>query len=339
MTERITLKNSNGASLDVINLGAAISALRMPDRQGEVRDIVLGYDNPAQYRVNPFYFGVVVGRVANRIAQGGFRLNQTHYQLARNQGHHHLHGGAGGFHRCLWSLEESSGEEAGERVTLNYFSKDGEENYPGNLSVAVNYCLTEHNELVIEYSASCDQQTIVNLTQHSYFNLAGHDSGDILNHLIRINADQYTPTGADQIPTGEISPVANTPLDLRRFRRIGDCLGESHPRVQVDGGFDHNFVLRGAVQGDLALAAELYEPLSGRSLKVLTDQPGLQLYTGNFIDEGTPGKKGATYNCHAGLCLETQHYPDSPNKPQFPSVELLPGQEFTSKTVYQFGTN
>lgn len=246
MIEGVTLKNASGASLDIIEIGAAITALRLPDRGGVVRDVVLGYDDPVQYRQNPFYFGVVVGRCANRIANASFCLNRLNYQLERNQGLHHLHGGEGEFHRCLWSLEKPSVGAEGERVTLNYLSKDGEENYPGNLDIGVTYCLTEQNELIIKYRASCDRQTIINLTQHSYFNLVGHDSGDILNHLIRINADHYTPTGPDQIPTGELARVDNTPLDLRTFRRIGDGLDEIHPQLEYGGGFDHNYVLSGA---------------------------------------------------------------------------------------------
>jgi aldose 1-epimerase len=331
------LRNKWGASLDVINLGAAITALRVADRHGVVSDIVLGHADPERYRTNPNYFGVVVGRAANRIADARFRLNQIDYQLTPNQGSHHLHGGVGGFHQCLWTLQESATGHAGESVTLSYLSEDGEEGYPGNLHITVTYCLTQDNALIIDYGASTDQPTILNVSQHSYFNLAGHDSGDILNHLVRINADAYTPTRSDQIPTGEIATVENTALDLRAFRRIGDCFNEGQTELQTVEGFDHNYVLHRGIEEGLTVAAELSEPHSGRTLKVLTDQPGLQFYTGNHIADGTPGKNAAIYKRHAGLCLETQHFPDSPNMPHFPMVTLVPGQQFASRTVYQFG--
>ncbi len=339
MIKVITLRNSSGASLDVINLGAAITALRVPDRFGEFQDIVLGYDEPTSYLRNPDYFGVVVGRFANRIANGRFRLNEADYQLARNEGAQHLHGGASGFHQRLWSIAPLNGAPVENNVRLTYLSKDGEENYPGNLAVSVSYCFTEENELIIDYSATTDKHTIINLTQHTYFNLAGHDSGNILDHEIRIDAKRFTPVGRDQIPTGEIQDVRNSPLDLQAFQRIGDVVDQPHKQLGYCGGLDHNYVLKEQFDPDMRVAAEVREPRSGRVMQVITDQPGVQLYTGNFIGDGTIGKNGASYNRRQGLCLETQHFPDAPNHSHFPSVELLPGEAFNSRTIYQFSTD
>lgn len=339
MIERITLRNSSGASLDVINLGAAITALRVPDRFGELQDIVLGYDEPKSYLRNPDYFGVVVGRFANRIANGRFRLNDTEYQLARNEGAHHLHGGASGFHQQLWSVAQLKDAPDENNVRLTYLSKEGDENYPGNLTVSVSYCLTEENELIIDYLASTDKHTIVNLTQHSYFNLGGHNSGNILDHEIRINANRFTPVGRDQIPTGAIEDVRNTPLDLQEFQRIGDVIDQPHQQLKYGGGLDHNYVIKEQFDPEMRVAAKVREPRSGRVMQVITDQPGVQLYTGNFIGAGTIGKNGAVYNRRQGLCLETQHFPDAPNHSHFPSVELFPGQAYNSRTIYQFSTD
>lgn len=331
--ERFTIKNACGANCDIINLGAAISALRLPDRDGNIHDIVLGYDDPQAYLDNPYYFGVVVGRFANRIAHGRFSLNNKDYALAQNEYPNHIHGGQQGFHKQLWS--KTSTENA-NTITLHYVSKDGEEQYPGNLDVTVSYCLSDDNELIIEYTARTDKPTIINLTQHSYFNLAGHNSGDILDHHIQINADQFTPLGEAQIPTGDISSVQGTPLDLRQAKRIGDIVNTAHPQLTPVCGFDHNYVLKEKYNKNMHLAAEVHEPNTGRIMRVITDQPGMQFYSGNYIGENTRGKDGASYQQHQGLCLETQHFPDSPNNTDFPSVTLLPEQIFKSKTIYQF---
>ncbi len=337
MIETVSLSNAAGTSLDVITVGAAITALRVADRDGNIEDIVLGFDEPDQYLDNPNYFGVVVGRFANRIAQGRFQIDNRAYQVAQNQGDNHLHGGPTGFHLREWSVADSGDTRPENAITLNYRSLDGEEQFPGNLDVSVTYRLTDANELVIDYSASTDKPTILNLTQHSYFNLAGHASGSILDHELCIHADRYTPQRPDQIPTGEIAPLDNTPLDLRTPARIGDVLSQSHQQLTYGGGLDHNYVLKDAFDATLQLVAEVREPVSGRVMRVLTDQPGMQAYTGNFIGEGCAGKDGATYGPHQGLCLETQHFSDAPNHSNFPSTLLLPGQVFASRTVYQFG--
>lgn len=331
MIERFTLKNATGASMDVLNLGAAIATLRMPDSAGQLHDIVLGYDNPDDYLLNPNHFGVVIGRFANRIAEGEFSLNGTKYQLAKNRNTSHLHGGEQGFHKQLWSASKIHSNN----IAFSYLSKHDEENYPGNLNVLVNYCLTDENELIIDYLASTDQPTIINLTQHTYFNLAGHNSGDILNHLIRINSGKFTPVNQNQIPNGEIADVSNTPLDLQAFKRIGDVIKLPHQQLKYCAGLDHNYVLKQQFDSELRLAAEVREPNSNRSMRVITDQPGIQVYSGNFIQE-VVGKDSAIYKPHYGLCLETQHFPDTPNHSNFPSAKLLPNQTYKSRTIYQF---
>ena len=314
-----------------------MTSLRVADRDGNFEDVVLGFDEPDQYLDNPNYFGVVVGRFANRIAGGRFQLDNRAYQLAQNQGDNHLHGGPTGFHLREWSVADPGDTRPENAITLHYRSLDGEEHFPGNLDVSVTYRLTDDNELIIDYSATTDKPTILNLTQHSYFNLAGHASGSILDHELCVHADCYTPQEPDQIPTGVIAPLDDTPLDLRTPTRIGDVLSQSHQQLTYGGGLDHNYVLKEAFDSTLQQVAEVREPVSGRVMRVLTDQPGMQVYTGNFIGEGCAGKDGATYGPNHGLCLETQHYPDAPNHGNFPSTLLLPGQVFASRTVYQFG--
>jgi aldose 1-epimerase len=312
-----TLANKNGVEVSITNFGGAITSIKAPDRNGVFADVVLGYDTLDDYVKNPRYFGALIGRYANRIAGGKFSLNGVAYQLAQNNGANHLHGGTQGFDKRVWdSAEIESG------VILEYFSKDGEENYPGDLDVAVTYSLNDQNELRIEYQANTDKDTIVNLTNHSYFNLAGH--GTILDHELTLHADSYTPVSDDLIPTGEIRSVDEN-MDFRKGRAI------------AHGGYDHNFVLQDQ-DGSLRLVARLREPVSGRVMEVLTTQPGIQFYSGNFLDGSLIGKGGVAYQKYAALCLETQHYPDSPNHPNFPSTVLRPGETYNEITVYKFTT-
>lgn len=311
-----TLTNGLGHEVSIITYGGAITALKVPDREGVFGDIVLGYETLDDYVRNPRYLGACIGRHANRIAEGRFSLNGVEYQLGRNNGANHLHGGFQGFDKRVWNATE-----AGNVLRLSYVSKDGEESYPGNLEAFVDYSLSG-NELNIEYRASTDRDTIVNLTNHSYFNLAG--AGTILDHELTLNADSFTPVSSDLIPTGEIKSLAGTPMDFRNGRRI---------RSEVE--YDHNFVLNDW-DGSLRLAARLSESTTGRTLEVLTTQPGIQFYNGNFLDGSLVGKRGIAYEKYAGLCLEPQHFPDAPNHPNFPSTILRPGEEYNQKTVIRF---
>jgi aldose 1-epimerase len=307
--------------VDIITYGGAITSLWAPDRNGAFGDIVLGFGALEDYVSNPRYFGALIGRHANRIAQGRFTLNGVEYQLPRNNGANHLHGGFQGFDKRVWSATEDENV-----LHLSYFSKDGEEGYPGNVEAFVDYRLDD-NELSIEYRASTDRDTIVNLTNHSYFNLKGE--GTILKHELTLNADSFTPVSEDLIPTGEIKPVSDTPMDFRDGRTIGSQLG------LTASGYDHNFVLNDW-DGSLKSAVRLYEPVSGRVLEILTTQPGMQFYSGNFLDGSFIGKNGVAYVKYAGLCLEPQHFPDAPNHPHFPSTVLRPGEEYRQSTVLRF---
>ncbi len=328
-----TLTNDRGVTLSFTNYGGIITELHTPDRQGEPGDIVLGYDQLEQYvEKNPF-FGCLVGRFANRIAQGKFELNGKTYELARNNGVNHLHGGTRGFDKVLWATEPFT-EPGQVGAKLRYTSPDGEEGYPGTLQVTVVYVLSEDNQFRIEYEATTDQPTILNLTNHSYFNLAGQ--GDILDHVLMLNADAYTPTDATSIPTGEIEPVAGTPFDFRTPTAIGERIEQDHQQLRFGQGYDHNFVINGR-PGDLRLAARVVEPKSGRTLEVHTTQPGVQFYSGNLLPELT-GKGGQIYRRRSGFCLETQHFPDAPNQPNFASVVLNPGETYHETTVFTFGT-
>lgn len=315
-----TFANKNGVEVSITNFGGAITSIKAPDRNGVFADVVLGYDTLDDYVKNPRYLGALVGRYANRIAGGKFSLNGVEYQLAQNNGANHLHGGNKGFDKRVWNSAET---ESG--LILEYFSKDGEENYPGDLDVAVTYSLNDQNELCIEYQANTDKDTIVNLTNHSYFNLAGQ--GTILDHELTLNADSFTPVSDDLIPTGEIRAVEGTPMDFRSARAI------------APGGYDHNFVLNDWKRGSLRSVARLRERVSGRVMEVLTTQPGIQFYSGNFLDGSLIGKGGVAYEKYAALCLETQHYPDSPNHPNFPSTVLRPGETYSEITVYKFTTD
>ena len=330
---QITLKNKHGMEVTLISIGATIQAIKVPDKSGRVDDVVLGYDSLDGYltKEDP-YFGAVVGRYANRIAKGRFTLDGHEYKLAINNAPNTLHGGNKGFDKRVWDLEESGADH----VTFHYLSPDGEEGYPGILNVTVKYTLTANNELKIEYSATTDKNTVLNISNHSYFNLAGQGNGDVLKHQVMINADKFTPVDSTLIPTGELKPVAGTPFDFRKPTVIGARINEKDRQLEYGRGYDHNFVLNDP--GKMRLAARVIEFTSGRTLEVLTDQPGLQFYTGNFLDGTVKGKGGKVYGNRYAFCLETQHYPDSPNHPNFPSTELKSGQTFRSTTIFRFST-
>ncbi|HWQ55495.1 MAG TPA: aldose epimerase family protein [Bryobacteraceae bacterium] len=332
--ELFTLTNGKGMEATITNFGAIVTSLKAPDRNGKYEDVVLGFDSLAGYTGTHPYFGAVVGRYGNRIAKGRFTLDGAEYTLARNNGENHLHGGVKGFDKAVWKARDVSTADT-PRLELSYVSKDGEEGYPGNLSVTVTYSVTAAGELRIDYSATTDKATVVNLTNHSYFNLAGQGNGDILKHQMMIYADRYTPVDAGLIPTGEPRKVEGTPFDFRKPVEIGARIGEKDEQLVRGGGYDHNFVLNSG-GGTLAPAGRVKEPGSGRVMEVLTTQPGVQFYTGNFLDGTLKGKGGKVYGHRYGFCLETQHFPDSPNRPAFPSVVLRPGEKYATTTVYRF---
>jgi aldose 1-epimerase len=329
--ELYTLTNTSGIIAKITNFGGILVSLEVPDRDGNLADITLGFDKLSGYLGEHPYFGAIVGRYANRIGKAKFTLDGVEYKLAANNNENHLHGGIKGFDKVVWRLEDIGVHADGAMVKLGYISEDGEEGYPGNLACSVTYTLTKNDELKISYEAETDKKTIVNLTNHSYFNLAGQGKGDILGHEMMINADKYTVVDEGLIPTGENRDVKGTPMDFTTPMTIGSRIG------QVEGGYDHNYVLNGS-GGTLALAARVYEPTSGRVMEIYTDQPGVQFYTGNFLDGTITGKAGKVYKKHYGFCLETQHFPDSPNKPDFPSVVLNPGQKYATATEYKFYT-
>ncbi|MBN2314634.1 MAG: galactose mutarotase [Sedimentisphaerales bacterium] len=327
-----TLVNANGMTAKITNYGAILVSLEVPDRDGHMVDIALGYDNLNDYIERGNFFGATVGRYANRIGGAKFTLDGVEYKLAANNGPNHLHGGKKGFDKVVWRVEDTKEEDDQLVVKLTYISEDGEEGYPGNLACCVTYTLTNANDLRIDYEAETDKTTVVNLTNHSYFNLTGQGTGNILDHVVMINADKYTVFDEGLIPTGEIRSVEGTPLDFTSPTSIGARIG------QVGSGYDQNYILSkgSAGAGSLTLCARVLEPTSGRIMEVHTTEPGVQFYTGNFLNNTIIGKDGKVYNKHYGFCLETQHYPDSPNKPDFPTTVLKPGQKFTSTTVYSF---
>jgi aldose 1-epimerase len=330
-----TLTNHAGMQVAITNYGGRVVSILVPDRHGEKADVVLGFDNLEGYLGNNPFFGALVGRYANRIGNARFVLDGVTYKLAQNDGPNTLHGGLKGFDKVVWKARQLSQDHPA--LELTYTSKDGEEGYPGNLAVTVVYTLTEANELRIDYAATTDKDTVLNLTNHSYFNLAGQGSGDILKHELTIKADRFTPVDATLIPTGELRPVKDTPLDFRRPALIGARIEQDNEQLKFGRGYDHNFVVNRRGDG-LALAARVVEQASGRVLEVLTTQPGVQFYSGNFLDGSVRGKGGTAYGRRSAFCLETQHFPDSPNKPQFPSSELKPGQTYHQTTVYRFST-
>ena len=331
------LTNKRGMEAAITNFGGTVVSLKVPDRKGKLEDVVLGYDKAEDYASGTSSFGAIVDRYANRIAHGKFALAGVTYTLAKNNGENHLHGGIQGFNKRVWTAKDVSSSEA-EALELSYLSQDGEEGYPGNLSVTVVYTLTANDELKIEYSATTDKDTVLNLTNHSYFNLAGEGNGDILQHELTLYADRFTPVDATLIPTGELKSVKGTPFDFQEATAIGARINLDDEQLRFGKGYDHNWVLKGGKPGALALAARVYEPKSGRVLETLTTEPGIQLYTGNFLDGTGQGKGGKPYSYRSALCLETQHFPDSPNHPAFPSTVLKSGQHFHSTTVYKFST-
>lgn len=332
-----TLTNVNRISLRVMDYGGIVMSLRTPDRDGTLADIVLGYDDLAGYLKSTPYFGAIVGRYANRIARGQFSLDGTTYRLAANNGVNALHGGLRGFDKVRWKATPfDSLDRLG--LVLTYTSRDGEEGYPGTLSATVTYTLTDRNEFIIDYSATTDKATPVNLTQHTYWNLAGDGSGTVLGQQIMIDADAFTPVDTTLIPTGVLQSVEGTPFDLRKPVMIGARINEPDVQLKTANGYDHNFVLRGTGQG-LAHAARAMDPASGRTIDVSTTEPGIQFYTGNFLDGTIAGKNGHVYGFRNGFCLETQHFPDSPNQSSFPSTILRPGSTYSSRTVFTFGVD
>jgi aldose 1-epimerase len=328
------LTNTNGMEVWITNYGATVVSLTVPDRDGKPADVTLGYDSLEEYINGRYYFGSIIGRYANRIAESRFTLNNVEYILAKNEGKNHLHGGIQGFDKVVWKTEEV-GNDAGMGLKLLYLSKDGEEGYPGNLLVTVIYTLTDKNELRIDYSATTDKPTVVNLTNHAYFNLAGAGSGDILKHELLLNADRFTPVDEHLIPTDELRSVKGTPMDFTQPTLIGARIQQDDQQLLLGKGYDHNWVLN-KDEGILSRAAQVSEPNSGRTMEVYTTEPGIQFYSGNFLDNQIVGKADKKYNHRGGFCLETQHFPDTPNKFDFPSTILKPDSKYQQTTVYKF---
>jgi aldose 1-epimerase len=330
-----TLTGAKGLEVQAITYGAILVSLRAPDRQGRMDDLVLGHDTLDGYLTRSRYFGAVVGRYGNRIGGARFTIDGRSYELAKNNGANHLHGGVKGFDKVIWR-GASVTDPRGPSVVFTRTSPDGEEGYPGTLQVRIAYTVTDRNELAIDYRAETDKPTPINLTQHSYFNLSGEGSGSVLDHRLMLNADRYTPVDAGQIPTGQLIAVEGTPFDFRREARIGARIDDDHEQLRIGAGYDHNFVLNRNGPG-LVLAARVVDPVSGRTMEVSTTEPGIQFYSANKLDGTIAGKHGHVYGRRAALCLETQHFPDSPNKPQFPSAILRPGEPYHSTTVFAFG--
>jgi len=329
-----TLTNNLGMQAKIMNYGGIVVSLKVPDRNGKMDDVVLGFNDLDSYLKGHPYFGAIVGRYGNRIAKGRFTLNGFEYKLAVNNGENHLHGGIKGFDKVVWTAKEMR-TKMGPALSLTYISKDGEEGYPGTLTATVVYTLTNNNELKLDYTVTTDKDTVSNLTHHSYFNLAGEGNGDILSHILTLNGSRFTPTDAGSIPTGELKAVAGTPFDFLKPTVIGKRINDQDQQLQYGSGYDHNFVVNGKF-GSLRSAATVYEPTSGRVLEVWTTEPGVQFYTGNFLDGTLTGKSGKVYQKRFGFCLETQHYPDSPNHPAFPTTTLKKGATYRSTTVYRF---
>lgn len=333
--ELYTLRNSKGAEACIMTYGGIVQKLVMPDKNGKMEDIVLGFDSLDGYTgTNDPYFGALIGRYGNRIGGAQFTLEGKTYTLAKNNNGNTLHGGIKGFDKVIWTAKPSVGI-AGPQLTLAYVSLDGEEGFPGNLEVYAIYTLTENNELKLEFTAHTDKPTVVNLTHHSYFNLAGQGNGDILNHVVYINSDKTTPVDSGLIPTGAFADVTGTPFDFRKPTTIGARINDPDPVLQYGPGYDHNWIINKPL-GQFGLQARVVEPTSGRVMEVWSDQPGLQFYAGNFLDGSITGKDGKVYQKHYAFCMEPQHYPDSPNKPAFPSTELKPGETYHNTIVYKF---
>ena len=331
-----SLKNKNGLAVKVTNYGAIITSISVPDRNGNFGDIALGYNDVSDYinAVDKPYFGAIVGRYGNRIAGGKFSVDGKEYTVATNNGPNHLHGGIIGFDKVVWDAKPVSGSDW-RGVELAYHAKDGEEGYPGNLKMTVTYKLHDDNRLGVDYLATTDKATPVNLTQHTYFNLKGEGEGTILDHELMLNASKYTPVDKTLIPTGDMADVAGTPFDFRQSKPVGKDIGQENEQLKFGLGYDHNFVLDGAA-GEMKLAARVYEPTSGRVMEIRTQEPGIQFYCGNFLDGRLKGKSHKAYVHRGGFCLETQHFPDSPNQPNFPSTILKPGEEYRTTTEFSF---
>ncbi|MEI8205325.1 MAG: aldose epimerase family protein [Kiritimatiellales bacterium] len=331
--ELFTLTNAQGVKVRIMTHGATVLSLEAPDRNGKMADIVLGHDTAAEYVQATPYFGCAVGRFANRIKNGKFKLGGKAYTLSQNNGPNALHGGLRGFDKVVWAAKLL---ESSNTVRMTYVSADGEEGFPGEVKTVVTYTLTEAGGLKIDYKAETTKATPYNITNHSYFNLAGHDAGTIGKQTLMINADTFLPTNETAIPTGESVPVAGTPFDFRTPHAIGERINSDHEQLRFGNGYDHNFCLNKKSEGELSFAARVEAPESGRVMEVYTTEPGIQFYTGNFLDGTLKGTGGCKYVCRSGFCLETQHYPDSPNQPQFPNTILRPGETFRSQTIYKF---
>lgn len=332
--DQYTLSNANGVEVKIITYGGRITSLKVPDKNGNFENITLGFDNLENYvNVNPF-FGALIGRYGNRIAKGKFTLNGNEHALATNNGENHLHGGEKGFDSVVWEAQpkEGTGES---NLIMTYLSEDGEEGYPGNLKVTVTYILNDNNELKVDYRATTDKTTVVNLTQHAYFNLKGDFSKDILGHQVMLDANYYLPVDAGLIPTGELRSVDGTPFDFKEAKAIGRDIEQENEQLELGGGYDHCWVLNGEM-GAMRTVASAYEPESGRFMEIRTTEPGMQFYSGNFLDGTLPNPAGGTYGLRSGFCLETQHYPDSPNQEAFPSVRLNPGETYSTQTIFGF---
>ena len=330
------LKNSNGMQISVINYGGIITSWKAKDRDGSYEDIVLGFDNLSDYESSRPYFGALIGRYGNRIKEGKFSLDGVDYTLEVNNGENHLHGGVKGFDKVIWEVEKEV-KESSASLILRHISTDMEEGYPGNLDVKVIYTLTNDDELKVRYEAETDKKTIVNLTQHSYFNLSANLSRDILAHQITIDADSFLPVDKTLIPSGELRDVEGTPFDFRKPKRVGDDINEDYTQLTFGNGYDHCWVLNNQNEG-VRFVASAYDTLSGRSLEIFSDQPGIQFYSGNFLDGTLKSKDGGNYEFRSGFCLETQHYPNSPNQESFPSVILNPGEKYNTETIFRFST-
>ena len=330
-----TLRNSRGAEARIMTYGGIVQSLKLPDRNGKFDDIVLGYDDLAGYLSEKGYFGPLIGRYGNRIGGAKFSLADRTYALAANNNGHSLHGGRKGFDKVVWQVAAAKVGENGPELILTYLSPDGEEGFPGNLKVVAEYSLTEDNELKVEFTAKTDQPTVLNLTHHSFFNLRGQGNGDILGHEVMIRAGQTTPVDKGLIPTGEFADVTGTPFDFRKPALIGARINDPDPVLQYGSGYNHNWVIAKPL-GQFGLQARVVEPDSGRTMEVWSNEPGLQFYAGNSLDGTVKGKGGVAYQSHAGFCMEPQHYPDSPNKPQFPSVVLKPGETYHNLIIYKF---
>ncbi|SDB34281.1 aldose 1-epimerase [Flavobacteriaceae bacterium MAR_2010_188] len=332
--EQYTLKNENGVELNVITYGGRITSLKLPDKNGDLENVVLGFDNIKDYQKENPYFGALIGRYGNRIAKGKYTLDGQEYKLATNDGSNHLHGGVNGFDKVVWKAEPMEDGD-NSSIKLTYMSQDNEEGYPGNLDVTVIYTLTNDNEIKVSYKAIADKATVVNLTQHAYFNLSGDFSKEILDHEVVVDADEYLPVDETLIPTGEIRKVKGTPFDFNSAKKIGEEINADNEQLKRGKGYDHCWVLNGEA-GNERFVASAYDEYSGRSMEIFTDQPAIQFYTGNFLDGTLRSPNGGTYAHRTGFCLETQHYPDSPNQQAFPTTVLKPGETYETKTIFKF---